>query len=461
MRPIFFSTLFLALLLSGCADLTRTPYHRPDVELPPQWTHGNSKAQATEDRWWTPFADPNLDGLIDEALERNNDLAAAALRVRRAQLQAEQTDSDRLPSLGMKAGASHSKNLRHDREADTFTTSVFSSYTVDLWGELASSSDAAHWLAQATQDDLANTALALTGTTALLYWQIGYLNQRIELGRASIAYAQRTLDLVRVQKVAGAVTNLEILEAERHVDSQEANQTALIQQRVAAINQLAILFDGPPKGLTTATPKNLDEIRLPEVAPGLPAHLLARRPDVRAAEARLRAALATTDATRASFYPAITLSGSLGGSSEKLSNIIRDPIGTMAADLVLPFVQWRDMRRSIALSETEYQQTILSFRQTLYNALAEVENGLSARQQYREQADKLEQSLEKARQVEALYQVRYREGGSPLKPWLDAQENRRQAEIALAANRLDQLGNHVFLVKALGGGFESETAARQ
>ena len=450
----FFSPLLIALLLlAGCADLTRTPYQRPAAELPAKWAHGQGKGRAMEDRWWAAFGDPALDRLIAEALRRNNDLAIAALRVRQAQLRAEQADSDRLPSLAAQANASHSKNLRHHNRADTFSTSIFSSYQVDLWGTLTSASDAARWEARATEDDLANTALALTGTTAMLYWQIGYLNQRIELGRASIAYARRSLELARAQKAAGAASSLEILEAERNVVAQEANQTTLIQQRVEAMNQLAILFDGPPESLTAAAPANLESIRLPEVAEGLPAHLLARRPDVRAAEARLRAALAATDATRTGFYPTLALSGSLGSSSAELSRIVSDPVGALAANLALPFVQWRDMRRAIGISEAEYQQTLIAFRQTLYNALAEVENSLSARQQYREQANQLERGLDLARQTEELYRVRYQAGGAPLKFWLDAQQNRRQAEIELAANRLDQLANHVALVKALGGGF--------
>lgn len=450
--PILF---FLALLLlPGCASLIRTPYHRPEVELPTNWVHGEKKAGSMEDRWWAAFGDPALDHLITEALQRNNGLAAAALRVRQAQLQAEQADSDRLPSLSAGADASHSRNLRrHIGTTESYSASIFSSYAVDLWGELASASDAAHWEAQATEEDRANTALALTGTTASLYWQIGYLNQRIALARDSIAYARRTLELVQVQKAAGAATALEILEAKRNVVSQEANLTLLIQQRVEAGNELAILFDGPPNSLETAEPDSLDGIRLPEVTAGLPAYLLARRPDVRAAEARLRSTLAATDATRAGFYPAITLSGNLGSSSEELVRIIRNPIGTLAADLALPFVQWRDMRRAIKISEAEYEQAVLTFRQTLYSALAEVENSLSARQQYREQADKLERNLDMARQTEELYRVRYQAGGSPLKSWLDAQEDRRQAEIELAANRLDQLTNHVALVKALGGGY--------
>jgi efflux transporter, outer membrane factor (OMF) lipoprotein, NodT family len=460
MQRTFFPPLLLALLLlSGCAGLISTPYHRPDVELPSGWTHGEGKRPTPEDHWWTPFGDPTLDRLIIEALQRNNNLAIAALRVRQAQLYAEQANSNRLPSLRVEGDAGHSRYLsHHNQTTNTFSTAVFSSYQVDLWGKLASSTDAANWEAIATEDDFANTALALTGTAAMLYWQIGYLNQRIELGRENINYACRVLELVQVQKKAGAATALEILEAERNVASQEANLTSLVQQRVETMNELAILFDGPPTSLAPAESETSKRIHLPDVVEGLPAHLLARRPDVRAAEARLRAALANTDSTRASFYPAITLSGSLGSSSKELSRLVRDPVGTLAANLALPFVQWRDMQRAIEISEAEYEQAVITFRQTLYNALAEVENGLSARQQYREQADKLERNLDRARQSEELYRIRYQAGSTPLKYWLDAQQNRRQAEIELAANRINQLTNHVVLIKALGGGFNDQAS---
>ena len=452
--PPALTALLCSVLLTGCAALVRTPYAPPAVTVPGTWAHQPAPQGPLQDHWWEAFGDPALNSLITEALARNNDLATATLRVRKARLQAELAGSALLPSLRVEGSASHSRYLRSPtQEINIFTTSASSSYQADLWGELESAHDAARWEAQATEEDRANTALALTGTTASLYWQIGYLNQRIELSLASIAYARRTLELVRVQQTAGAATALEILEAERSLASQEANHTILVQQRVEARNGLAILFDSPPHTLETSEPKDLDQAQLPEIAAGLPAYLLARRPDVRAAEARLRSALAAADATRASFYPSINLSGSLGGSSEELYRLLKNPIGTLAADLALPFVQWRDMRRTIKISEAEYEQTVRTFRQTLYGALAEVENGLSARQQYLAQAEKLELTLRAARQTEELYRIRYQAGGSPLQSWLDAQENRRQAEMNRAENRLNQLQNHIALVKALGGNF--------
>jgi NodT family efflux transporter outer membrane factor (OMF) lipoprotein len=430
-----------------------TPYQTPQVTLPSAWTSQGEINGSAQDRWWEEFGDPALNHLVTEALQRNNDLAAATIRVRQAQLQAEQAGSERLPSFSVQGNSEISRYLGSgNREIRNVAASTAVSYELDLWGKLGSAHDAARWEAMATEEDRAGTALSLIGTTASFYWQVGFLNQRIDQSEASIAYARKTLELVRVQKAAGAASSLEILESERNLASQEASHTTLIQQRVEARNSLAILFDGPPQNLKTTEPQDLSRATVPKVGAGLPAHLLGRRPDLRAAEARLRAALANTDATRASFYPAINLSGQLGGSSEQLARFLSNPLATLGADLALPFVQWRDMRRNIKISEAEYEQAIISFRQTLYNALADVENSLSARQQYQQQALKLEQTLSAAKQTEELYRIRYQAGGSPLKSWLDAQENRRQAEIALAENRLNQLENHITLSKSLGGG---------
>ncbi len=129
-------------------------------------------------------------------------------------------------------------------------------------------------------------------------------------------------------------------------------------------------------------------------------------------------------------------------------------MATLAADLLLPFVQWRDLRRAVQLSETDYEREILAFRQSLYQALAEVEDGLSARRLYRERQEKLEISLRAAQGAEQLYRLRYQAGAVPLKFWLDAQEARRQAEEASAENRLALLQRHIALCLALGGDVE-------
>lgn len=456
----FFCPIFLTLLLAGCSALFKTPYQTPVVTLPTAWEGQTTAASPAQNPWWQDFGDPVLNALIAEALARNNDLAAAAMVVYKAQLKAEQADSNRLPSLTLGAGNTQTRILGDGgKTSRSYAVSGTISYEQDLWGKLGSSYDAARWQAEASAEDRASTALSLTGTTASLYWQIASLNQRINLLKASVEYAGQTLKLAQARQAAGAATAMETLEAEQSLANQEANQTTLIQQRVEARHALAILFDGPPQSLSMTEPVDLGTVTLPDVTPGLPADLLARRPDLRAAESRLRSALATSDASRASLYPTITLNTSLGGSSESLSRLLSNPLATLASDIALPFVQWRDLQRNIKISETEYQQAIVTFRQSLYTALAEVENCLSARQQYRIQAEKLEQALQTARRAEQLSQIRYEAGGTLLTPWLDAQENRRQAEIAVATNKLNQLQNHITLCKALGGDVPQQVPA--
>lgn len=443
----------VALLLTGCGAQMRTAYERPEVEMPAGWQQQAPAAGRLQGNWWEGFGDGRLNGLVEEALARNIDLASAAISVRKARLRAEQADSDRLPSVDVRASSGISRELGGSGQGETrnFSASGTISYEVDLFNRLGSELDAARWEATATEEDRTAVALALTGATASGYLRIAYLNQRLAAAEASIAYARSTLDLVEVQKAAGAVSSLEVLEARRNLASQEANLAALMQQRTEARNSLALLFAGPPRQVLAGEPRDLGGITVPPVAAGLPAQLLARRPDLRAAEARLRSALAGTDAARAAFYPRISLTGSLGQSSEDLQRLLDNPVAALTAGLALPFIEWRDRERDLELARADYDQAILTFRQTLYNALAEVEDALSARRQLRLQEEQLALTLDTARGAEARYQVRYRAGGSPLKSWLDAQEQRRQAEIALAANRLEQLDNHIVLVKALGG----------
>jgi len=446
--------LAVTTLLAACAS--PSAYRAPEVAVPAGWQQAAAaaapaaSAAATPDRWWERFGDPALNQLVDEALKRNNNLAVAAIKVRRAQLQAGLASSAMLPTVGVNLNTSASRPLDKGPTARTNGVSGTVSWEADLWGRLAAQRNAADWEAQATDEDRAAAALSLVGTTASLYWQVAYLNQRIESSQQSIAYAQKTLDLVKAQHVAGSVTGLEEAQAQQTLASQQASHTQLLQQRVEARNALAILFDGPP-GQALNEAQRLPQSALPTVDAGLPASVLTRRPDLRAADLRLRKSLATVDATRTSYYPTLSLTGSLGGTSNVLSDVLRNPVATLGAGLVLPFVQWRDMQRNVAVSQADYEQAVLGFRQTWYQALADVENALSARTQYEAQGQQLQLSQVAAQQAERFSEIRYRAGAVPLKTWLDAQETRRQADNAVAQNCLNRLSNLVTLYQALGG----------
>jgi NodT family efflux transporter outer membrane factor (OMF) lipoprotein len=452
--------LAAALLLSGCSGLlSRSQYTRPEAAMPSQWQASTVTGTtiATNEKWWQDFNDPTLNDLIERALKANNNLAAATVRVRRAQLTAKLTNTNLTPTASVDANSSLRRDLNSQVDTKSSGAAGTVSYELDLWGKLASARDVSHWEAAATESDRQSTALALIGTVATSYWQIAYLNERITTVEGSIAYAEKILDLAEVKYQAGSVSALDKVQAEQTVASQKAQLTQLLQQRSEARNALAILFDQAPENILPEL-QRLPDSPLPQVAAGLPARLLAQRPDLQAAEQRLRKYLANIDNTLASFYPSLTLTGTLGTSSTSLTDVLRNPYTLLGAGLTLPFMQWKTMELNVAIAKADYEEAVVNFRQTLYSAFSDVENALSARTNYAEENKQLTDSLALARKAEQLVEVRYRAGSIGLQSWLDAQESRREAERALAIVRLAQFKNCLALYQSLGGSMAATSA---
>lgn len=448
--------LFLACALCACAGL-RSAYTTPEASMPPAWAGQSLNATVAETGpWWMAFHDPLLDDLVDQALVRNNDLAAAAMRVRTARLRADLTGTNRTPDVSVGGETSVNRILDTGAISREHSVSGSLSYELDLWGKLAAARDAADWEARATEEDRLNTRLSLIGTVAETYWTIGYANERIAQARESIATARTTLALVGARYEAGAVSGLDLAQARQDLARQEADLPALLEELATARITLSLLFDQAPQvslvsQVGMAEPDLLPTGELPEVAAGIPAEVLRRRPDLRAAELRLRATLAEVDQARADMYPTLTLTGSLGSGSADLRDVLADPFATLGAGLILPFVQWNTVRLNIRVAESQYEEAVINFRQTLYAALGDVEKALAARERYENERPWLEESLAFARRSEALTGERYRSGAVSLQDWLETRETRRSAEVALAGNRFNRLVSRMGVYLALGG----------
>lgn len=457
--PLATLPLALALTLCGCGSLISTPYQRPVLDIPANWQQLAEAQAGSHADWWKGFGDPQLDRLVEQALAKNNELGSALLNIRRAQLQAGLARSDQWPQASSSFSADRTRALRGEGSTShSYSLTASLGWEADLWNRLGSATDAAELEALATEQDYAATRLSLIGTVATLYWQIAYLNERLAASAASIDYARQTLALVQAQYNAGRGSSLELAEARQSLESQLASDLDLRQQRVEQLNALAVLFDSAAP-VAMDEPLRLARTDLPEVEADLPASLLARRPDLRAAELRLRSTLKNVDATRSSYYPDLSLTGTLGYSSEALGNLLRNPVGALGAGITLPFLKWQQMQLDIDVSETDYALAVNGFRQTLYEALADVENNLAGRRHYAEQEGMRARALEAAREAERIYRIRYQSGAETLQSWLAAQETRRSAEITLAENRLNQLLNYVTLSQALGGDAQSPDSA--
>ncbi|MFB2726860.1 efflux transporter outer membrane subunit [Shewanella mangrovisoli] len=437
-------------LISGCGALMRSDFEPPALQVPEQWQHTQVNGQVSLDPWWQKFNQPELNQLISQVLSSNNDLTLATLTLQKARLQAGLARDDLYPQLSSNNTASVNKPLEGGSSSKAFQANLSVSYEVDLWGKVSANIDQAQWTALASLEDRESTAQSLVATTASLYWQIGYLHQRIELSNKSIEHSRQTLALTQRQYASGAVTELNVLESQRSLAGQEASHSQLLQQLVEAENALAILLNRAP-GQVAVEIKQLPDSAVPDIGVGIPADLVGRRPDVKAALYQLRSALASKDATYASYFPSLSLTSSVGESTSELKELLRNPVGSLGAGLVLPFLQWNQMQINNDIADIDYQSAIVSYRKTLYNAFEDVDNAISAKQQYTYQGEKLEQQFSAAAQAEAIYESQYRHGAIGIQNWIDAQENLRSAEAALLENRYNQLTAQATLYQALGG----------
>ncbi|MGE8599702.1 MAG: efflux transporter outer membrane subunit [Acinetobacter calcoaceticus] len=452
------TALLLTSSLVGCAAVVKTPYETPVVQVPGSFQYDATKAKTMSadqysDRWWTLFGDAQLNQLVNNVLERNSDLAVAGITLKQARLQADLTANQqglRVTNTGISTGHSFDLNSGDDKSSGLSVKGGVS-YEVDLFGKLARQTEASKWEALATEQDLQATGQSLIATTAKLYWQLGYLNERYATAQQSLATSQKLYQLVQIQYKAGAVSGVDLTQAEQSVQSQKASLSQIEQQLVETRTAIAVLLHEPLQQLNIQEPKRLPRNALPAIGAGLPADILSRRPDLQASELRLKKALATKDATKASYYPSISLTSSLGSTSTSLTELLRNPALTLGASLSLPFLQYNDMKKDIAISNLDYEKAIIQYRQTLYQAFADVENALSSRTELDKQVALQERNVELAEKTERLTEVRYRYGAVALKTLLDAQQTTRTARLSLVETKQSQYNAYVTLMQALGG----------
>lgn len=450
------TTILVSSSLFGCAAVVKTPYQRPNIDIPTEYQYSTATktqvASIPNDTWWTLFADTQLNQLIQQVLQKNSDLVVAGFTLQQARLQAGLSSDQQGIRVNSSFSTGHSFDLNSGNDRTRgLTLNGGVSYELDLFGKLARQTEASQWEALATAQDLQATAQSLVGNTAKLYWQLGYFNERYSSAEQSLSSAKQLFQLVKAQYKAGAVSGLELTQAEQAVQSQRASLKQIQQQRIETRTALAVLLHEPVQQLQMVEPQKLPTIQLPKIQAGLPAELLARRPDLQAAELRLRKTLANKDATKAKYYPSISLTGNLGSSSTSLSELLKNPLLTLGANLSLPFLQINDMKKDIKISDLEYQKAIVQYRQTMYQAFADVENALSNRVQLDQQVTLQQRNVTLAEKAERLTQVRYKHGAIPLKNVLDAQETTRNARLNLIETKQNQYNAYVTLFQALGG----------
>ncbi|EPE9984360.1 TolC family protein [Salmonella enterica subsp. enterica serovar Montevideo] len=447
------SSLTLCLitaLCSGCTNVLKSDYRVPEVNYPINWTKGDLDGNPAPFDW-KEFNDPHLYNWLHQVMTNNNDMAIAAMRVYRARLDAERTGITNTPALKGSLGVDGKKQLNNSSGmTKSGSFSLNTSYELELWGKIARQRDVAEWAVHASEEDFRSARLTLLAEASNNYWRIGFVNQQIAILQQSIDYAKETLRLAEIRYRAGSTSLQDVIDAQQNLLTQENQLTGLQRERSQVLNKQAVLLGTVP-GCLIVEPTTLPKGSLPKVNANIPARVLMRRPDISAKEWQLREALATVDIKRSEYYPTFNLTGALGTSSTSLLSLLHNPVGSVGANLTLPFLEWRQRDIEVKIARNDYEQRVLEFKQLLYKAMSSIEDALSLRNQLMVQEARLRDELELARKSEWLNKVRYQQGAVRISFWLDAQEKRRQVEFRMNENRFNQLQNLAKIYLEFGG----------
>jgi NodT family efflux transporter outer membrane factor (OMF) lipoprotein len=403
--------------------------------------------------WQGVVRSPRLRQWVALALQHNRDLRVAALNVQRARAQLGLADANRLPSVGLAVGASRAPNSKGE-EANTLAAGVqLSSWEIDLFGRLASLSEAARAQLAASQAGQRASELAVVATVLQSALALQADDELLALARETLASREQTLKLTRLRESVGAASLLELQAQIGLVAQARATLAQLTRQQALDGNALALLL-GQPLPAVAAGPQLADEAWLAEVPSGLSSAVLLRRPDVLQAEQALRAADANIDAARAAFWPSITLTAQAGQASPQLSGLFQGGnfVYTVAANALLTVFDAGRRAANVAAAEAAQQIAQAQYERAIQAAFRETADALAGTATWREQADALQAQRAAARETARLTELRATQGAASTLELLEAQRGLWAAEQAVLQARLGELSNRVALFKALGGG---------
>ncbi len=461
MRPHNILSCILVASLAGCA--TSPLYERPALPTSESYP-GMSGAQASLEvdqlGWPDYFADPVLYELIRQAVENNRDLQMAMRRVEEARAQFGIQRADQMPSIG--AGALFSRSRTPDDLSLPLSPSTTSDYTValglsewelDFWGRVRSLKEAALESYLASNEARRAVVVSLVAQVANTYLFERELDERVDIAQRTIISREESYRIARRRYEVGSAPKLDSAQAESLLNQTRADLAVLQRLRDLNRNALTLLIGIP----VSPDARPLSEIEpgfVRDIPAGLPSDLLNNRPDILAAERRLKAGNANIEAARAAFYPRITLTGALGTASDDLSSLFTsgNQLWNFTPRLSLPIFTGGRLRSNLDLATARRDGAVAEYERTIQVAFREVADALAERHWLAEQVTAQEATLAAHAERLRLARLRYEAGAAPYLEVLDAERDQFQAEQALVQGRRSLLASSVNLYAALGGG---------
>jgi multidrug efflux system outer membrane protein len=458
----------IALVLAACS--LGPDYQPPTLDVPAAWrTPATTRAASTVSAtWWKGFRSAELDALIDDTLAASFDIQAAVARVRQADAQLTSAGATLLPTLGATASDAWTRGAVTQRTATGRTAAVYTetraytlgptaSWEIDFWGQLRATRDAAAAAALGSRFDRQTVVLTTVTSVANTWFQALALQDRLNVADRNLSDSEEILAAIRARQDAGTASLLDVSQQAALVAGLRAQVPALRSQLEQQINALGVLIGRPPSAITVR-PGTLNALALPEIAPGLPSSLLARRPDVASAEAQLIAANANIRAARAAFFPQVTLSGSAGWQNLALATLFGPGSLFAAATVSATQTIFDNGAKGAALEQARgrYDELLADYRKAVVQAFTDVENGVVAYQLATDQEALERDAVTTAQQAADIARAQVMAGTSDMVTALQAQTTLYTDLDLLAQVRLARFQALLNLYKALGGGWSRD-----
>lgn len=460
-----FACLAAAMVLVACAPMASQGV-LPESAIASDWPV-DAGGQAAAGRaaaalsWRDYFTDPQLVSLIETALRNNRDLRLALLRVEEARAAYGIQRAEQFPAIAVGAQGARSRmpgdlngTGRALIVADYEAFVGMSSWELDLWGRVRGLKKAALQEYLATRAAQQAAGATLVAAVADGYLGLRTLDERLVLADQTIATREESLRIFRRRNEVGSASRLELTQVQTLLDQARLLQAQLLQARAVQAHALTMLLGAPVELIAVAGTRLHDENLLAPLRAGLPAELLATRPDIVAAERRLASAQANIGAARAAFFPRIALTGSLGSASAELDGLFESGsrAWTFVPTISLPIFDGGRRRASLDLAGVRRDMAIAAYERTIQVAFREVADALSSRQWLARQVGILRQSLETQTQRAHLAQLRYDHGAVAYLEVLEAQRDLLEAQQQWLQVRRSLLSSQIALYIALGGG---------
>jgi len=474
----------LCLWLGGCA--VGPTYQQPKVDVESDYGASASRAAtqpsgvttqpAVMTRWWTAFNDPVLDALIERSVKANHDVRLARARVREARARRAAVVAGEYPTADV-AGTYQRQRFSQNAapydafqlpgfpwEADMYQVGFDASWEIDVFGAVRRGTEAATADQEAVVEDGSAVLLSVMAEVARNYVELRGYQRRLLIAQGNLQSQRQTVDLTMDRMKKGVATQLDVSRATSQAAKTEAMIPTMDQLQWQAIHRLGVLTGGQPMSLAAELTGH-EAIPSPpvEIAVGVPAELLRRRPDIRRAERQFAAATARVGVAEANLYPRFALTGMFAMQSQHTTNLLDWPSRTFS---IGPAISWPifdagKLRELVRASDAQWEQALLAYEQTVLRAEEEVHDSMMAFASQQERLRSLGQAVKSDQETVAMAKQLYEQGLTDFLSVLDAERSLYTSQDDMAASEQTLATSLVSLYKALGGGWEADRKAQE